>query len=156
MRVWLPARSYKKHERGRTEGDLTGAWPATMERRRACRRSSNLPVMSWRKDAAAAASSTEVSGVAERRYRQRAGRRRRRCCSSVLRSGGEAPEAEEQRRKTMAWGKKRSLPPPPYLYACQVRVVGRVVLHSPDRFCGEAPRGGTEWGGGYCNRAMTQ
>jgi hypothetical protein len=53
----------------------------------------------------------------------------------------------------MVWGKKISLPPPPYLYACQVRVVGMVVLHSPDRFCGESPRGGAEWGGGSCNRA---
>jgi hypothetical protein len=53
----------------------------------------------------------------------------------------------------MVWGKKISLPPPPYLYACQVRFVGMVVLHSPDRFCGESPRGGTEWGGGSCNRA---
>jgi hypothetical protein len=59
----------------------------------------------------------------------------------------------KRRRKTMVWGKKRSLPPPPYLYACQVRVVGMVVLHSPDRFCVESPRGGTEWGGGSCNRA---
>jgi hypothetical protein len=73
--------------------------------------------------------------------------------SSVLRSGGEAQEAEEQRRKTMVWGKKISLPPPPYLYAYQVRVVGMVVLHSPDRFCSKSPRGGTEWGGSSCNRA---
>jgi hypothetical protein len=53
----------------------------------------------------------------------------------------------------MLWGKKRSLPPPPYLYVCQVRVVGRVVLHSPDRSCSESPCGGAEWGGGSCNRA---
>jgi hypothetical protein len=56
----------------------------------------------------------------------------------------------------MVWGKKISLPPPPYLYARQVRVVGMIVLHYPDRFCGKSPRGGTEWGGGYCNRATTQ
>jgi hypothetical protein len=49
--------------------------------------------------------------------------------------------------------KRISLPLPPYLYACQVRVVGMVVLHYPDRFCGKSPRGGTEWGGGSCNRA---
>jgi hypothetical protein len=94
-----------------------------------------------------------MSGVVERRRRRGADRRRRRCWSSVLRSGGEAQEAEGQGRKTMVWGKKISLPPPPYLYACQVRVVGMVVLHSPDRFCGKSPRGGTEWGGGSCNRA---
>jgi hypothetical protein len=49
--------------------------------------------------------------------------------------------------------KRISLPPPPYLYAYQVRVVGMVVLHSPDRFCGKSPCGSTEWGGGSCNRA---
>jgi hypothetical protein len=57
----------------------------------------------------------------------------------------------------MVGGKKISLPPPPYLYVCQVRVVGIVgVFHSPDRSCTESPRGGKEWGGGSCNRAMTQ
>jgi hypothetical protein len=45
----------------------------------------------------------------------------------------------------MMWGKKMSLPPPPYLYAYQVRVVGMVVLHSPDRFCGGLPCGSAEW-----------
>jgi hypothetical protein len=52
----------EKHERGRIEDDLTGAWPAVVERRRACRRRSNLPAMSRRRDAAAA-SSAEMSSV---------------------------------------------------------------------------------------------
>jgi hypothetical protein len=49
--------------------------------------------------------------------------------------------------------KRASLPLPRYLY-CRTeveRVV--VVIHYSDRFCSESPRGGTEWGGGSCNRA---
>jgi hypothetical protein len=100
-------------------------------------------------------------------------RRRRRCRASssvgvggeqvgcggdaVLWTGGGAQETKEQGRKTMVGGKKIRLPPPPYLYDCQDRVVGIVgVFHYHDRFCHKLPRGGMEWGGGSCNRAMTQ
>jgi hypothetical protein len=97
----------------------------------------------------------ETSGVAERRCQRGAGRRRRRCCSSVLRSGSEAQEAEEQRKKTMAWGKKEEFTPAVLFIYRRVGVVGVEVSHYHDRFCHKSPRGGTEWGGGSCNRAMT-
>jgi hypothetical protein len=62
-------------------------------------------------------------------------------------------EAEEQRKKKMAWGKKEKFTPA-VLFICRlVRVLGVAVLHYPDRFYGDSPRGGTEWGGGYSNRA---
>jgi hypothetical protein len=72
---------------------------------------------------------------------------------------GPAVKRKRQRdggRRRWCGVKRRSLPPPPYLYAYQVRVVGMVVLHYPDHFCGKSPRGGMEWGGGYCNRATRQ
>jgi hypothetical protein len=92
-----------------------------------------------------------MSGVVERRRRRGAGRRWRRF--SVPQTGGEAKGAEGQRKKTMAWGKKESFTPAALFICRRVRIVGVVVLHYPDRFCGKSPRGGTEWGGGYCNRA---
>jgi hypothetical protein len=72
---------------------------------------------------------------------------------SVPQSGGEVQEAEEQRKKTMAWGKKEKFTPAVLFIYHRVRVVGVAVLHYPDCFCGDSPRGGAEWGGGYCNRA---
>jgi hypothetical protein len=106
--------------------------------------------MSLRKEAVAA-SSTKMSGVVERRRRRAAGRWRSRF--SVPWSGGEAQEAEGQRKKTMVWGKKEKFTPAALFIYLRVRIVGVVVLHYPDRFRGESPHGGTEWGGGYCNRA---
>jgi hypothetical protein len=102
--------------------------------------------------AAAAASSTKMSGVVERRR----GADRRRSRFAVPWSGGEAQEAEGQRKKTMVWGKKEKFTPAALFIYLWVRVVGVVVLHYPDRFRGESPRGGTEWDGGYCNRATRQ
>jgi hypothetical protein len=109
--------------------------------------------MSLRKEVAAA-SSTKMPGVVERRHRRRADQRRSRF--SVPWSGGEAQEAEGQRKKTTVWGKKEKFTPAALFIYLWVRVVGVVVLHYPDRFRGESPRGGTEWGGGYCNRAARQ
>jgi hypothetical protein len=54
------------------------------------------------------------------------------------------------------WGKMEKFTPAALFIYLRVRVVGVVVLHYPDRFRGESPRGGTEWGGGYCNRATRQ
>jgi hypothetical protein len=101
-----------------------------------------------------AASSTKMSGVVERLRRRGADRRRSRF--SVPLSGGEAQEAEGQRKKMTVWGKKEKFTPAALFICLQVRVVGVVVLHYPDRFRGESPRGGTEWGGGYYNRATRQ
>jgi hypothetical protein len=53
----------------------------------------------------------------------------------------------------MAWGKKERFTPAALFICRGVRIVGVVVLHYPDRFCGKSPHGGTEWGGGSCNRA---
>jgi hypothetical protein len=75
------------------------------------------------------------------------------CRFSVPRTGGEAKGAEGQRKKTMAWGKKERFTPAALFICRRVRIVGVVVLHYPDRFCDDLPRGGTEWGGGYYNRA---
>jgi hypothetical protein len=59
-------------------------------------------------------------------------------------------------RRHCGGGKKSKFTPTPYLYQ-RGRAGGIVgVFHSPDRFCGKLPRGSTEWGGGSCNRAMTQ
>jgi hypothetical protein len=124
------------------------------QRRRTCRRRSNLPAISLQKEAAAAAASTKMSGVVERRRRCGADRRQSRF--SVPWSSGEAQEAEGQRKKTTAWGKKEKFTPAALFIYLRVRVVGVVVLHYPDRFRGESPRGGMEWGGGYCNRATRQ
>jgi hypothetical protein len=110
--------------------------------------------MSLRKEAAAAASSTEMSGIIERRRQRGADRRRSRF--SVPWSGGEAQEAGGQRKKTTVWGKKEKFTPAALFIYLRVRVVGVVVLHYPDHFRGESPHGGTEWGGGYCNRATRQ
>jgi hypothetical protein len=56
----------------------------------------------------------------------------------------------------MVWGKKEKFTPAALFIHRQVRVVGVVVLHYPDRFCGKSPCGGMEWGGGSYNRATTQ
>jgi hypothetical protein len=56
----------------------------------------------------------------------------------------------------MVWGKKEKFTPAALFIYLWVRVVRVVVLHYPDRFHSESPRGGTEWGGGYCNRATRQ
>jgi hypothetical protein len=96
----------------------------------------------------------KMSGIVERWRRRGAGRRR--CRFSVPRSSGEAQEAEGQGKKTVVWGKKEKFTPAALFIYRRVRVVGVVVLHYPDRFCGKSPRGGTEWGGGYCNRATRQ
>jgi hypothetical protein len=61
-------------------------------------------------------------------------------------------EAEEQRKKMMAWGKKEKFTPTVLFIYRGVGVVGVAVLHYPDRFCGDSPRGGAEWGGGSSNR----
>jgi hypothetical protein len=59
-------------------------------------------------------------------------------------------------RRRYCGGKKSKFTPIPYLYR-KTEVVGIVVvIHYPDRFCGDSPRGGAEWGGGSCNRATTQ
>jgi hypothetical protein len=68
--------------------------------------------------------------------------------SLFSRSGGGAQGTEERRKKTMVWGKKERFTPAALFIHCQVRVVGVVVLHYPDRFCGKSPCGGMEWGGG--------
>jgi hypothetical protein len=74
--------------------------------------------------------------------------------SPFSQSGGRAQETEEQRKKMMVWGKKEKFTPAALFIYRQVRVVGIVVsVPLPDRFCGKSPRGGTEWGGGSCNRA---
>jgi hypothetical protein len=96
----------------------------------------------------------KVSAVVERRRRRGADRQRSRL--SVPWSGGEAQEAEGQRKKTTVWGKKEKFTPAALFIYLRVRVVGVVVLHYPDRSRGESPRGGTEWGGGYCNHATRQ
>jgi hypothetical protein len=76
-------------------------------------------------------------------------------CPLVRRRSARGRRAEEE-EGTVAGVKRASLPPP-HIYTEEAGSWGSwVVLHSPDRFCGEAPRGGTEWGGGSCNRAMTQ
>jgi hypothetical protein len=56
----------------------------------------------------------------------------------------------------MVWGKKERFTPAALFIRRQVRVVGVVVLHYPDRFCGKPPRGGMEWGGGSYNHATKQ
>jgi hypothetical protein len=53
----------------------------------------------------------------------------------------------------MAGVKRTSLPLPRYLYHRSKDEGIVVVIHYPDRFCGESPCGGKEWGGGSCNRA---
>jgi hypothetical protein len=110
--------------------------------------------MSLRKEAVAGASSTKMSGVVEHRCRRGADRLRSRF--SVPWSDGEAQEAQGQSKKTTVWGKKEKFTPTALFIYLRVRVVGVVVLHYPDRFRGELPHGGTEWGGGYCNRATRQ
>jgi hypothetical protein len=98
-----------------------------------------------------------MPGVDERRRWPGAGQRRRSFLSVPL-AGGEAQggrEAEEE-EGTVAGVKRASLPPP-HIYTKGAGSWGSwVVLHPPDRSCRESPRGDTEWGGGYCNRAMTQ
>jgi hypothetical protein len=96
----------------------------------------------------------KVSGVVERRRRRGADRRRSRL--SVPWSGDEAQEAEGQRKKMMVWDKKEKFTPAALFIYLRVRVVGVVVLHYPDRFRSKSPRGGTEWGGGYCSHATRQ
>jgi hypothetical protein len=54
------------------------------------------------------------------------------------------------------WGKKEKFTPVALFIYGRVGVMGVEVLHYPDRFCGKSPHGGTEWGGGYCNRATRQ
>jgi hypothetical protein len=76
--------------------------------------------------------------------------------SLFSRSGGGAQETEDGRKKTMVWGKKENFTPAALFIYRLVRVVGVVVLHYPDRFCGKSPHGGMEWGGGSCNRATRQ
>jgi hypothetical protein len=56
----------------------------------------------------------------------------------------------------MVRGKKEKFTPIALFIHRQVRVVGVVVLHYPDHFCGRSPRGGMERGGGLYNRATTQ
>jgi hypothetical protein len=133
--------------------ELTEVLPTAMERRRTRRGRSNLPVMS-RREEAVVVSSTKVLGVDERRRRRGAGRRQ--CRFSIPRTSGEAQEARGQRKKTTVWGKKEKFTPAALFIYRQVGVVGVVVLHYPDRFCGKSPCGGTEWGGGSYNRATRQ
>jgi hypothetical protein len=56
----------------------------------------------------------------------------------------------------MVWGKKEKFTHAVLFIYRRVRVVGVVVLHYPDYFCGKSSRGGTEWGSSYCNRATRQ
>jgi hypothetical protein len=63
---------------------------------------------------------------------------------------------EGQRKRTTVWGKKEKFTPAALFIYHQIGVVGVVVLHYPDRFCGKSPRGGMEWGGGSCNHATRQ
>jgi hypothetical protein len=77
----------------------------------------------------------------------------------VLCSLGPAAECKGQRnggRRRWCGVKRRSFTPTALFIHRQVRVVGVVVLHYPDRFCGKSPRGGMEWGGGSYNHATTQ
>jgi hypothetical protein len=100
-----------------------------------------------------------VDGDAERRRASVSAGSRAATAAMLLFGPAEKRRRQESRRgrRHCGGGKKISLPPPPYLYVSQVGVVGIVgVFHSPDRSCRESPRGGTEWGGGSCNRAMTQ
>jgi hypothetical protein len=134
--------------------ELTEDQAAALERRRAPKRRVNFPRYS-----------------AEEMRRRRC--HRRRCQTSwnvgtgveqvdggagslFSRSGGGAQGTEERRKKTMVWGKKERFTPAALFIHRQVRVMGVVVLHYPDRFCGKSPRGGMEWGGGSYNRATTQ
>jgi hypothetical protein len=95
-------------------------------------------------------------GIVDKDVERRRGADRRRSRFSVPWSRGEAQEAEGQRKKTTVWGKKEKFTPAALFIYLWARVVGVVVLHYPDRFRGESPHGGTEWGGGYCNRATRQ
>jgi hypothetical protein len=132
-------------------GELTKDQAAALERRRAPRRRVNFP---------------RYSAKEMRRRRCR----RRRCRTSLSvgagveqvdggagslfsRSGGGAQGTEERRKKTVVWGKKEKFTPAALFIHRQVRVVGVVVLHYPDRLCGKSPRGGMEWGGDSYNRA---
>jgi hypothetical protein len=77
----------------------------------------------------------------------------------VLCSLGPAAERKGQRnggRRRWYGVKRRSFTPAALFIHRQVRVVGMVVLHYPDRFCGKSPCGGMEWGGGSYNRAARQ
>jgi hypothetical protein len=112
------------------------------------------PVMSGR-GAAAAAMKVKMPYIGEQR-RRRAGGGRWRSSFSVPQSGGEVQETREQRKKTMVRGKKEKFTLAALFIHRQVRVVGVVVLHYPDRFCGKSPCGGMEWGGSSCNRATRQ
>jgi hypothetical protein len=56
----------------------------------------------------------------------------------------------------MMWGKKGKFTPAALFIYRRVGVVGVVVLHYPDRFCGKSIRGGMEWGGGSSNHATRQ
>jgi hypothetical protein len=74
-------------------------------------------------------------------------------CPLVRRMSAIGREAEEEEDVGV---KRASYPPLPYLYRGMVVVGVVVVFHYPDRFCGRSRRGGTEWGGGSCNRATRQ
>jgi hypothetical protein len=57
-------------------------------------------------------------------------------------------------RRRLCGGKKSKFTPTPVFIPKRPGSWGSWgVFHYPDRFCGESPRGGTEWGGGSCNRA---
>jgi hypothetical protein len=143
--------------RRRTEEneELTEAQAAAMERRRAPRRRFNLPRYSpgekrW---------SGGVVGEGVGRRQTSAPAWSKSTAVQVLCSLGPAAERRRQRNGgRRRWGgvKRRSFTPAALFIHRQVRVVGVVVLHYPDRFCGKSPRGGTEWGGGSYNCATRQ
>jgi hypothetical protein len=60
-------------------------------------------------------------------------------------------------RRRLCGGKKSKFTPTPVFIPKRLGSWGSWgVFHYPDRFRSKSPRGGTEWGGGYCNRATTQ
>jgi hypothetical protein len=60
-------------------------------------------------------------------------------------------------RRRHCGGKKSKFTPHPHIYTEGPGSWGSWrVFHYPDHFCGRSPRGGTEWGGGYSNRATRQ
>jgi hypothetical protein len=108
-----------------------------------------------------------------REKRRRGRRRRERRTSSSVGAGveqddGDAPsllfgpvrKRERQRsrgRRRHCGGKKSKFTPTPVFISKRPGSWGSWgVFHYPDRFRSKSPCGGTEWGGGYCNRATTQ
>jgi hypothetical protein len=144
----------QKRRRTEENEELTEAQAAAMERRRAPRRRFNS-LGTVRKRSGGGG----VVGEGVGRRRASAPAWSRSTAVQVLCSLGPAAERRRQRnggRRRWCGVKRRSFTPAALYIHRQVRVVGVVVLHYPDRFCGKLPRGGMEWGGGSYNRATRQ